>query len=773
MILGLQVCASLVGCTGENQPEDTTPPDYSNVSDALGENITIEGSNYVLKAKGFKFVLENASDKYSIKMINDDGTILAFSDNPVYVTIADSVTSISVDETIYECKYDGIYSDDKGNLLAAATVTTSQGSILDVTDTFTFVGNSIDVNRSVSVRKAVKGNIGFSTHFMLRSNIDTERGDYDDCEYFIPSILYKDGEYNASASIGSSMRVKQILVKETRTGLPMVMMRKVSDGATVSIVHRNPEISSPDERNYNAYTVDDLFKHGSVGIVRDPSPQICYTYPNFETQGYFVTTGNTKRFAELKTGNSINFTIGVYGNKSDNYTDAMVSTYKENYANQTTAIANVDLEDVYETSVSDLNDLYCYNSASGACGFPFATYVDSGKHLGVSYQIGFIGMNTSLATQLIRYGVENSDNESYQNGFKIIDFWVNNGVTDSGVIKIWAYENGTFSSYPSYLRTMADGAEGILSAYNYLKSTKDVGHWLTAVTEFADFLVNNQLSDGSWYRAYDWGGNMYKDDNAYGLVGDKNTVADSKLNTPVVIRFLLRMYETTGSVKYYNAAVKAGEFTVNNLSNAGKYVGGTPDNPNCIDREAGIYALYAFNALYNATGDAQYLYYAEQAAVFTISWMYTYKFAINETEDKEQAKPLVAGNCDGLSVIATGHSSVDSFMAYVYYELFKLYAWTEDDVWYNLSLFVQNNTKQTVACVANLNYAYDSFAIEATSIADFYFVTAEGGCWLPWITNANIEPYVNMLDVFGSGDVSNFKGTSFESLRATLKNNYV
>ena len=53
-------------------------------------------------------------------------------------------------------------------------------------------------------------------------------------------------------------------------------------------------------------------------------------------------------------------------------------------------------------------------------------------------------------------------------------------------------------------------------------------------------------------------------------------------------------------------------------------------------------------------------------------------------------------------------------------------------------------------------YAYRSYAIEATNIALFRFITAEEtGVWLPWITNAYIEPMTNMLQTFGTFDIAN------------------
>ena len=68
------------------------------------------------------------------------------------------------------------------------------------------------------------------------------------------------------------------------------------------------------------------------------------------------------------------------------------------------------------------------------------------------------------------------------------------------------------------------------------------------------------------------------------------------------------MYHRTGDIDYRNAALKAAEFSYTELyQKLGKYVGGTPDNPNTVDKEAAIFALYGFNAAYGLSRDKKYL----------------------------------------------------------------------------------------------------------------------------------------------------------------------
>ena len=198
-------------------------------------------------------------------------------------------------------------------------------------------------------------------------------------------------------------------------------------------------------------------------------------------------------------------------------------------------------------------------------------------------------------------------------------------------------------------------------------------------------------------------------------------------------------------------------------------MGGTPDNPNTVDKEAGIYATFAYSALYAATGEAKYLEAMEQAAVYTMSWAYTYSFKVANFNRLAAGVPTELGYTDGLSFIATGHSAVDSFIAAMYYEMFKLYVWTGDETYHDMALFLEKNTKQTMNLDNRYGFAKESLMIEATNLANFQFRTAETrGVWLPWITAQNIEPILSMERTFGNQSVESFSSDDLDMLREKL-----
>ena len=194
-----------------------------------------------------------------------------------------------------------------------------------------------------------------------------------------------------------------------------------------------------------------------------------------------------------------------------------------------------------------------------------------------------------------------------------------------------------------------------------------------------------------------------------------------------------------------------------------------------MDKEAGVYAMYAFDTLYMLTGDVKWLECLEQATIFTMSSVITVSFRIDEdASDLKAAYSLQCGYTDGLSYITCKGTSVDNYAAYIYYQVFKVYIHTGKDVYFKMAEFIQQNTKSTMDWDGLLNYAYKSLTPEASTIYSFGYASATDdnnvmGVWLPWQSAANAEPIAKMYDAFGVGDVKLLKNVPIEELRAILK----
>ncbi len=720
---------------------------------------------------------ENEDKTKGMQMLNADGKPVFGNDKPVQLEVVpeDMTKPVRISRGYDDVQY------KEGKWTANAKVTTEQGSVLEVSDVYYQSNDGIRMERSVKVQKASGNDSGFAS--VWSADIADAGKDSKSCEYFIPSLLYKDTANLPSYALFSSLPDSgaEVTAKETRTGLPMVMARNPENGETLSIGHVAEGISDKEavEKKSLAYRCDESCQYGAVGICNNDGPGILFRYPYAEAPNSYTTGKKGQHcYHPVKAGEGQKFTLYLYAENSKDYNEAMSSCYRKHFADLSPQTAQIDMDKMYETAQKDMLG-YVQKKGTGI-GLPFAAYVDDGSIFidgsgteAVNFQMGFIGMQIPLAYQMMRYGTLQNDSDAWDKGVSIMNFWSERCKTDSGVVKVW-FDTWDFRPYPAFLRIMTDGMEGMLDAWMLARDAGDVNAdtdaWLEMVQNYAAFLVREQNEDGSFYRAYDYSGNAFTSSNKDGLIGDKNTQGESKLNSAVPIRFLIRMYEAFQDEKYLNAALQAGDFVMKNLYPSGKYVGGTADNPNTVDKEAGMYAVYAYSALYHATGEKKYLDAMEQAAVYAFSWVYTYKFQTANPNHLKAGIPTEKGLNDGLSIIAAGHSGADNMIAYMYYEFFKLYVWTGDTAYLDMALFVQNNSRQTMDLNGEFGYARRSFMIEATGIADMVFGTAgDRGIWLPWITSANIEPAANMEDTFGAKDISDVSGVSVEELQRKLE----
>ena len=99
----------------------------------------------------------------------------------------------------------------------------------------------------------------------------------------------------------------------------------------------------------------------------------------------------------------------------------------------------------YEEPEVEINllDSLCRNYY-GSWGVPFKCLLPTGEIGIVDYEFGFIGQQPNIAYQLIRYGTKAGRPETVAKGRNVIDFWVNNSLTDWGLPKCWYdYYGGT------------------------------------------------------------------------------------------------------------------------------------------------------------------------------------------------------------------------------------------------------------------------------------------------------------------------------------------
>lgn len=693
-----------------------------------------------------------------------------FINKPCTVSVRTPTSGVL--DTFTQKSYSASYSSmDKGSssLTLTGNVVTQDGSSFSVQDVYYVKKGSYGfaLNRTVTVNEASEADFGFSSSFSLTDA--TLSDDYSEFTYFIPSIIYKDTADMKSGAIASNLDLSgSVMVKETRTGLPMSFIRNTTNGLSIALSHLSPDIAAPELGGGANGATDEQMKYGSVGFSITPVVGVSFTYPCAEGPNtYDYGASWVRRYNPVHKGATHSYSLGIYGNDIDNHNDAMVKSYQSAFVDQGINVKPVGMEMIYEQNMELLDNEYRYNGVSDIYGGePWSlTLPNATPDQGYSSQFGFVGQQAAVGYQLYRYGKENNNSAIAKKGETTLNFWSSNTIFGSYFPTVWwdpsgNAQGGSKRDYPAFLRCMVDGVEGLLDGVLYAASIGETKtQWINAVKKFAANLVNKQNEDGSFYRAYE------NDGSVCTRTDNPSFQGTSELNTPIAVRFLTKMYEFTKEEKYKTAALAAADYSYNKLYlEKGKYVGGTCDNPNTVDKEAAVYAIYCFDSAYKLTKDPKYLKAAEHAAVCSLSWMYAYDYKVFAQTNYEKINTFKNGGTMGFSFIATGHSSADNYIAYAFYQIYRLYVETGNEFYRNAALIVENASKHCTDYDGRMGFKYRALMPEATTIADFAFRSV--GTWLPWSTIANIEPIINMKKTFGSYDIESLNMSINEQLDA-------
>ena len=727
-----------------------------------GNQMAETDSEKCINSMNYTLALKKVQSGFEV-VIMDGKAEIFYQNYPARITVRgeDTISMGNYVEKEYANAYK-LVTREKYGFRALAEISTDNGSTFIIEDKYTLQNGTFILYRNVKVGNAEKEDAGFAStvSFLPKLNSSTNT----DYEYFIPSILYRNTSEVRQTAIAADLNVDRMYVKETRTGLPLAMIREKESGNSLTLMHYKPVIDIKENPGGGLPgEVNNELRYGSIGYTMQPLISIDFRYPCAEGPrrydlGWRITPAQpawSKKYHPVQKGNQHSYSIAIIPDNKNSYNDAMVNSFNTGFKVEEPDIVEVNMSDIYNQNIELFKAEYREYGKSmvKAAGLPWSLDLPNGKNTeGVTFQMGFVGQQIAVGYHLYRYGLDNNDNEAKIKGKTIVDFWTSDPIMSTYFPTVWwvPADNETVGKrreYPSFLRCFVDGMEGLLDACRISDAYGEPQtKWENELKRVASNLVNKQNEDGSFYRAYKTNGEVETG-------GNRNTQGDSKLNTPIAVRFLVKMYEYTGDEKYKEAAVKAALFSYNEIYlKLGKYVGGTPDNPNTVDKEAAIFALYCFNAIYELTGEGKYLKAAEHSAACAMSWTYCYDFSIpNRNEDDQKKNPFSKGGILGFSIIATGHSGADNFISYMFYEMYKLYIKTGNEQYLYMAKFLQNDTKSNTDFNGRMGYKYHAFMPEATNVADLAFQSVS--LWLPWASIANIEPIVNLEEAFGQKDL--------------------
>ena len=695
--------------------------------------------------------------------------LLYFNKRPMFVTVK---TAFAINEF-----YEDAYSETAASgtkVIAKGVLTVPSGSVFSFLDEYEAAGNGFRIIRNVKVLKT-GDDLGFSTKI---SFIMTESDDTHEYNCFAPGVWYRQNEFAPDYAFGKDLACEYFWCRETSYALPLFAMQNIKSGETAALSRWGADVTMRSlDLVQSENNTDPQYTIGSIGMSRPESKTVNYMYYGFEIRKEIATKcdglsidyvypgcdgqmpgrnnfggldykNRIKTFQRInhpvEAGFEQNYSVAVNFAQYGSFQSMMRNVWRVTYDRLRDKLFEVDNE-IHFHNCMKIFDKYT-RQYGDSYGLPFACQLPDMDISCISFQFGFVGQQPGIGYQLLRFGHKEDLPEAFEKGVNIIDFWVRTAMTDSGLPQMCYNPNiKGFEPYPHYIRMLADGIEAILDSYLYMRRNGDERpDWREFCTKTADWLLSIQNEDGSFYRSYNT---------------DNSVRMYSKSNTPSVIRFLVQFYLVSGEEKYKTAAIKAGEWSFDNAYLNLEYRGGTCDNTDIQDKEAGIYALFGFLALYDLTGDDRWLEGAVGAADYTETWTYAWKFPVCAPWPKH---PFNKYSISGQSIITIG-GGADVYMAACAYTYYRLYLITSDEHYLNFAEFIHKNTRQSSDTDGSIGYIMPGLGHES---GDFTGQILQSHYhWLPWCTFVEADPLSRLYDTFGGYEISDVQMLSLEELK--------
>lgn len=623
-----------------------------------------------------------------------------------------------------------------GVLIAVASATLPGGSVLAITDTISVAGEGdFVIDRTARVMTVKEGVVGFRTG---QNFADPAAHGLGDVEPFVPGMWYATENHVPQSGLISNADHPNHLFREDRLPIPLASFRDKSSSLVISLMHDQPDGQTFWRENTAATVIDGRMRFASLGLQVAKSASVAIEYPGAEIDESTVGSKRgrppSQRLHPLEQNFVQHYRMRLHLCFRSRFDDAMQDCWRNAYAAIHPPVIKQPLDKIYSSSTNLLDHYYAVRN--GAPGFPFDVSLPDGKVHAVSYQMGFVGEQIPCAAHMIAAGFASARPDLIDKGDAIASFWADHCLAPSGLPRTWYDPEPAphWRDYKTFTRIATDGMQGLLQSWHRMRlGHRDRPRWLDCCKTFGNWLVDHQNHDGSFFRQYDF---------------DGQPLLRSKSSTLHPVRFLVDLSFATGDGRYQIAARRAAEFALDDIGSTANYYGGTADNNDVTDKESGWIAFDSFLSLYDCTHDPRWLTAARRAAAFTETWIYCWNVPIDRA-DPALAFPRVKTTA-GMSLIATGHSGADCFLAFAPFAYERLAIYADDPHAAEIASLLMHNTRQLVDVDGSNGYAVPGLLTEAFTLAP---PRGHGvNVWLPWCTAAVLDPMLQLHDAFGTSD---------------------
>lgn len=632
-----------------------------------------------------------------------------------------------------------------------ASLTGPNSSKFSVEDEWTGEGAFLRLARTITVR-------GHATNgFMSGFQFDFDRPRlWTDAEWFAPGMIYGGFDHLTETAIGGKAYYKPgnytVRIREDRLPAPLFLAH-FADNTWLAVMNAAPrgDTTAGDALDVRGDTLmDGKFQFGAIGgQERGGKLSLGYWFPGSE--GEVTYAGNTypggqlhqwrRRYHPIRDGFVQKYEVQFRLGQQQPFPDSMATAWRWSWQALNPKVTPQDIPMVRRALV----DMLAANvlEKDGRAGIPLFINAVTRDMQNADRRavMGFCGKNLEAANYFFQESaLENGARSDLlrQKAEAIAASFVRLKMSppqgegfnlDDGVPVCSQRKQQMM-----FLRSFGDDLKMLLRAY---LREKELGHehpdWLRWCREFADWLLPQQRPDGGFPRAWKF--------------PSVEIGSDSPSSSFNAVPMLVLLNRITGERKYLDAAIRAAGFCWHNGQSRGRFVGGTIDNPDVLDKEAATLSLEAYLALYQATRDAQWLACAKGAANYAETWIYLWNVAMPSDDTNPNRHWKSEASTIGVQLIASGHSLVDQYMSFDADEFARLFQYTGDPHYYEVSRLLLHGTKSMLALPGRTyDLAGPGWQQEHWSLAPRRGYGLHRG-WLPWVSTSHLNGIFGLMNL--------------------------
>ena len=643
-------------------------------------------------------------------------------------------------------------SFDNGKAEGIAHLAGPGKSTFTFRDQWTIHADVLQLARTVTVSGSDSGN--FLTSVTLTHPSVHPRTEVD---YFAPGMIYGGTSHLSQASIGgpdayNSTAQGRIRIREDRLPAPLFGVR-FADGSSLTLLDPAPkgDTTKADSEDTAVRTLsDERFLFGAIGTDLEGGHHAQgFWFPGSE--GEITYRGNTypggqvhqwrRRYHPIRDGLVQQYRIQFRFARGEDFPAYMRNAWRWAYSTLKPVVTWKDISAVRRSIVDLLaSQVESHDGRAGiANAVPAVTNSEPKPNRRAI--MGFTGKNLEAAEFLLAdAGIDDDKARASRDrklGLDIFSSFIrlrmNPPVGEGFDLDTGQPALAIPRDHCVFLRSFGDDMKATVRAY-WRERNNGTTHepWLQWTQQFGDWLLLQQTNDGGFPRSWK---------------PESGEVADASPQSSYnPVPFLVLLSQETGDSRYRQAAERAADFVWSHGQREGRFVGGTIDNPDVLDKEAGTLSLEAYIALYEATHHSKWLMRARAAADFAETWIYLWNVPMPADAGDESLHWKRGVPTSGTQLIASGHSLVDDYMSFDVDEYTKLGSWGHDDHYLAVAKLLLHNTKNMVPVPGRtFDLKGPGWQQEHYSLAP---IRGRGlhRLWLPWVATSQLNGIFELLD---------------------------